>query len=86
MYTDEEYQGRSGWGHSTYSQTLRVAEAAGVKRLLFFHHDPTRSDNELDTIVSRLRDGALARGSTLELGAAAEGNDLKLEVGHGGTL
>jgi phosphoribosyl 1,2-cyclic phosphodiesterase len=78
MYTEEEYSGRSGWGHSTFDQALRLAEDTGVKRLLFFHHDPTRSDGELDTIVSRLRDGALARGSELDVGAAAEGVDLKL--------
>ncbi len=79
MYTDEEYAGRAGWGHSTFSQSLRLAEEAGVKRLLFFHHDPTRSDAELDTIVSRMRDSANARGAGVELGAAAEGVDLKLE-------
>jgi len=79
MYTDEEYAGRTGWGHSTFAQSLRLAEEGGVKRLLFFHHDPTRSDQELDTIVSRLRDGALARGVTLDMGAAAEGVDLRFE-------
>ena len=79
MYTEEEYGGRSGWGHSTFDQALRLAEDSGVKRLLFFHHDPTRADGELDTIVSRLRDGALARGSTVDLAAAAEGVDLKLK-------
>jgi phosphoribosyl 1,2-cyclic phosphodiesterase len=79
MYTEEEYAGRAGWGHSTFSQSLRLAEEAGVKRLHFFHHDPTRSDAELDTIVSRMRDAALARGARVELDAAAEGVDLKLE-------
>jgi ribonuclease BN (tRNA processing enzyme) len=78
MYTDEEYASRAGWGHSTFSQSLRLAEEGGVKRLLFFHHDPTRSDSELDSIVSRVRDGALARGVTIDIGAAAEGVDLKL--------
>jgi hypothetical protein len=56
-----------------------------VKRLLFFHHDPTRSDAELDTIVAKLRDGALARGASLDFGAAAEGVELKLDGGTGGS-
>jgi ribonuclease BN (tRNA processing enzyme) len=81
MYTDEEYQGRVGWGHSTFSQSLRLAEEGGVGKLLFFHHDPTRTDDELDSIVARLRDEALARGSSLEIGAATEGVDLPLENG-----
>ena len=79
MYTDEEYLGRVGWGHSTFSQALRLAEEGGVGKLLFFHHDPTRTDDELDTIVARVRDGALARGSRLEIDAAAEGADIPLE-------
>jgi phosphoribosyl 1,2-cyclic phosphodiesterase len=78
MYTEDEYRARAGWGHSTFQQSLRLAEEGGVKRLLLFHHDPTRSDDELDTIVSRLRDDALARGSSLEIGAAAEDAVIRL--------
>jgi phosphoribosyl 1,2-cyclic phosphodiesterase len=78
MYTDDEYRARAGWGHSTFEQAVRLAEDGGVKRLLLFHHDPTRSDQELDGIVSRLRDQALARGSGLEIEAAAEGHDIRL--------
>ena len=78
MYTEDEYRARAGWGHSTFRQSVRLAEEGGVKRLLLFHHDPTRSDDELDEIVGRLRDDALARGSSLELGAAAEGADIRL--------
>jgi phosphoribosyl 1,2-cyclic phosphodiesterase len=81
MYTQEEYQRRAGWGHSTFSQSVRLAEEAGVGQLLFFHHDPTRSDKELDSIVARIRDDALARGSNVEIDAAAEGVDISLESG-----
>ncbi len=79
MYTDEEYPSRVGWGHSTFTQSLRLAEEGEVKKLLFFHHDPTRSDNELEEIVNRVRDNALSRGCTVEMEAAAEGIDIKLE-------
>jgi len=58
---------------------LKLAEDGGVKKLLFFHHDPTRSDDELDEIVTRVREDALARGSAVEMEAAAEGIDIKLE-------
>ncbi len=80
MYTDEEYERRAGWGHSTFSQSLRLAEEGGVGRLLFFHHDPIRTDDELDTIVARVRDGALARGCSVEIEAATEGMDVQLEA------
>ena len=79
MYTDDEYPARIGWGHSTFSQSLRLAEEAEVKKLLFFHHDPNRSDDELDEIVNRIRDDALSRGCAVEIDAAAEGIDIPLE-------
>ena len=40
-----------GWGHSTYTDALRLAQAARVKQLVLFHHDPSRSNLELDTSV-----------------------------------
>lgn len=43
-YTDEEFAGRSGWGHSTWAEGVRLARAAGVKRLMLFHHDPDHDD------------------------------------------
>ena len=79
MYTDEEYPARLGWGHSTFTQSVRLAEEAGVKRLLFFHHDPERTDSEIDGIVNRVRDDALARGCGVDMDAAAEGSDFLLE-------
>lgn len=78
MYTEDEYRSRAGWGHSTYEQAVRLAEESGAKRLLLFHHDPTRSDDDLDSIVARLRDAALARGSRLDVDAAAEGVEIAL--------
>ncbi len=78
MYTDEEYPTRLGWGHSTFSQSLKLAEDAGVKRLLFFHHDPERSDDQLDEIVEGIRADAASRGCTVEFEAAREGIDYAL--------
>jgi phosphoribosyl 1,2-cyclic phosphodiesterase len=81
MYTDEEYPNRIGWGHSTFSQSVRLAEEVGVRKLLFFHHDPTRTDDDLDGIVARLREDARRRGSALEMDAAIEGSTHRLESG-----
>ena len=81
MYTDAEYAHRVGWGHSTFSQSARLAEECGAGRLLLFHHDPARTDDELDRIVSDVRDEALSRGSSVVIDAAAEGVDIPLESG-----
>lgn len=72
MYSDDEYRGvgggpsRVGWGHSTWQAAVAMASAAGVGRLVLFHHDPARSDAEVDRFVR------LARRHRPEAIAAAE--------------
>ncbi len=49
QYTPEEYAGSSGipklgWGHSTFEEAAKLAEAAGAKRLILYHHDPMQND------------------------------------------
>jgi phosphoribosyl 1,2-cyclic phosphodiesterase len=50
QYTPEEYAGQSGgppktgWGHSTFEEGVKIAKAAGVKKLVLYHHDPGQSD------------------------------------------
>jgi ribonuclease BN (tRNA processing enzyme) len=76
MFTDAEYTRREGWGHSTFSQAVRLAEEAGVGRLQLFHHAPERTDAELSRILEELREDIARRGSRLEIGVAAEGEEL----------
>jgi phosphoribosyl 1,2-cyclic phosphodiesterase len=78
MFTDDEYRERAGWGHSTFDHAVALAEEAGVRRLHLFHHAPSRSDQELDDHVGRLRDDLQRRGSGLELFAACEGETIEL--------
>jgi phosphoribosyl 1,2-cyclic phosphodiesterase len=51
QYTPEEYAGTAGtggpklgWGHSTYEEAAKLANAANVKQLILFHHDPMQND------------------------------------------
>jgi ribonuclease BN (tRNA processing enzyme) len=72
-YTDAEYRSRVGWGHSTWREGVRLAEAASVKRLVLFHHDPSHDDAFMDGIareVATVRPGSLvaAEGMTLRPG------------------
>lgn len=43
-YTEEEYPRFVGFGHSTWEEAVRVADAASVKTLVLFHHEPTHTD------------------------------------------
>jgi len=55
-YTIEEYNnGRQGWGHSIWQEGVKVAKAAGVRKLLLFHHEPCRNDSALLTIEKAAR-------------------------------
>jgi phosphoribosyl 1,2-cyclic phosphodiesterase len=71
-FTDEEFPRYVGWGHSTWQEGVRIAEAAGVKKLAMFHHDPDHDDAFLDRIG--------AEAATLRANAvvASEGTTLRI--------
>jgi phosphoribosyl 1,2-cyclic phosphodiesterase len=51
QYTAREYnKNKVGFGHSSYEFAINSANKAHVKRLLLFHHDPNRSDAELQEL------------------------------------
>ena len=61
-YTDEEFPRHLKWGHSTWQEGVRLCEAAGVKTLVIFHHDPGHDDAFMDKIAAeaeRTRPGTL---------------------------
>ncbi|AEV37013.1 beta-lactamase domain protein [Pseudovibrio sp. FO-BEG1] len=50
MYTSAEYPKYKGWGHSTWEHVVGICQRANVKTPVIFHHDPRRTDDELDEI------------------------------------
>lgn len=50
QYTAAEYPSKIGWGHSTIEDALRVSKEGNVKRLAFFHHEPTRNDEGMELL------------------------------------
>ncbi|MEI6558796.1 MAG: MBL fold metallo-hydrolase [Rhodospirillaceae bacterium] len=71
-YTDEEYGARIGWGHSTWQEGVKLAEAARVGRLVLFHHEPDHDDRVMAEIEAR---AGVARPGTF---AAREGATVML--------
>jgi len=58
------------WGHSSWEDGVRVAIAAGVKRLALFHHDVLATDDELEELEHRAQTvfpGAFVAREGLEL-------------------
>lgn len=73
-----EWPRRMSLGHSTVDYAVGLAEAAGVGRLVLFHHDPARTDDEIDRLT------VAARAATaVPVVAAADGDVLDLRPGHG---
>ena len=50
-YTEEEFPGKVGWGHSTWNEGMNLCRAANVKKLAIFHHDPEHTDDFMDRIA-----------------------------------
>lgn len=54
QYTEDEYfrpvDNRRGWGHSTVRMAAETAAAAGVGRLVLYHHDPCRTDVQIPAL------------------------------------
>lgn len=53
QYTEEEYVNRVNWGHTSMEYAIAAANRAGVKKLALFHHDPDRTDEQLDELAKK---------------------------------
>jgi len=75
QYTAAEYAGKIGWGHSSIADTIAQAAAAGVKRLLLFHHDPDHDDAFFQQLS---REFAASKELPLPVEFAREGESIEL--------
>lgn len=73
-YTIDEYPNKKGWGHGTFDSCIELAQAAGVKILYCTHHEPTRSDDDLEKAFAE----AVARHAckNLDIRLAREGDEI----------
>jgi ribonuclease BN (tRNA processing enzyme) len=80
QYLEEDMPHKHGWGHSLVSQACELAVAAQVKHLILFHHDPDRSDDELDVIQDQARALVQAHDRRMQCTVAYEGLNISLET------
>ena len=78
MYTPKELEEHRGWGHSTYEEAVTLAQEAGAKKLVLFHHEPEHSDKDMDALLASAQKFAKTRGGSLEVIAAQEGMKVTL--------
>jgi phosphoribosyl 1,2-cyclic phosphodiesterase len=72
QHTAAELPARVAWGHSAADYAVRLAELAGARSVLLFHHDPNRTDDAIDQMVAGFAGGPVA------VSAAAEGDVIEL--------
>jgi phosphoribosyl 1,2-cyclic phosphodiesterase len=54
QYTLDEYESsKIGWGHSPVENAIATAKMAKVKRMALFHHEPVRTDAQIDGLVGK---------------------------------
>jgi len=63
-YRPEDYPQTRTWGHTVFTDALRLALDAGVSRFGLFHHNQDRTDREVDEMVDECR--KIATGRPLE--------------------
>jgi len=79
QYTPEEYPAKKTWGHSTYEYVVRIAAAAGVRRVALTHHDPGHDDAFVGNIELKARMLAEEIGAGMDVFCAFEGCDLAVQ-------
>jgi phosphoribosyl 1,2-cyclic phosphodiesterase len=76
MYTEAEIVQKRGWGHGTFKSGLSMGMQAKAKHIVFTHHDPMRTDDELDAILIGLRENTDDASPMLSI--ASEGLEIVL--------
>lgn len=72
QYTAEELPGRFTWGHAAAQYCVTLAEHCGVRTVMLFHHDPNRTDDQVDALAATLH------SELVEIRVAVEGDVIQL--------
>jgi phosphoribosyl 1,2-cyclic phosphodiesterase len=75
-YTAKEYVTKIGWGHSSFRDAIAFGKMCHVKKLALFHHEPVRSDEQLEQM---LKDSTQNLNLNFEVEICAEGGTYDLD-------
>ena len=67
QYTADELPARAAYGHSAADYAAGLGAAAGAARVLLYHHDPNRTDDQVEALTA-----AVAAAATVPVEAASE--------------
>jgi phosphoribosyl 1,2-cyclic phosphodiesterase len=77
-YTRDEYPSKQGWGHGTFDGAFEMALRVGARALYCTHHEPTRSDDELEAAFADVMARYADRLGDLQVLLAYEGLEVDL--------
>jgi ribonuclease BN (tRNA processing enzyme) len=66
QFTDAQRELAADFGHATLEYAVALAEESGARRLVLFHHGPSRTDDEVDQIVRSLAGGPVPVAAAFE--------------------
>jgi phosphoribosyl 1,2-cyclic phosphodiesterase len=78
QFLERDLPAKRGWGHSVVSRVRELALAAEVKHLVLFHHDPDRTDDELDAIQEESTCWFRERDAPITCTVAYDGLEIRL--------
>jgi phosphoribosyl 1,2-cyclic phosphodiesterase len=76
QYSEDEYEERIGWGHSSVEAAVEFTRAVAARRLVLFHHEPGHTDDSL----RRLEDHAQSLGDGGEQAPSLAREGMVLEL------
>jgi phosphoribosyl 1,2-cyclic phosphodiesterase len=72
QYEADELATKGSFGHAAAPYAAGLGELAGARRVLLFHHDPSRTDDDVEALTRRVA----ARFPDLDVRAAIEGTHI----------
>jgi len=77
QYIKSDMPHKHGWGHSLISQVRKLALDAETDTLVLFHHDPDRTDSQVQQIQQESRSFFKNKNSSINAFCAREGMVIK---------
>jgi phosphoribosyl 1,2-cyclic phosphodiesterase len=68
QFSEKEYPGRMGWGHSSVADAVAFNQVVAGGRLYLFHHEPEHADESLAALEEQTGVTLAREGMVLELG------------------
>ncbi|MFN4244675.1 MAG: MBL fold metallo-hydrolase [Brevinematia bacterium] len=78
QYTKIEYQSKKGWGHSSIPSAINFGIKAKAKKIILFHLDPSRKDEDMMLIEHYIENYFKMKGIEYEVYVAREGMEIEI--------